>query len=238
MTATTTELTADLLLRDVAAWNAARAARPDELPDLSGAKLWYAKLSGADLSGAKLSGAKLSGANLWYADLSGAELTGADLTGAELWNAELTGAKLSGADLSGADLSGADLTGADLTGANLTGAGHNVRRKQPTAGRAGRRPIMEPLIVTRHLALVELLRERGLVAEGVEVLAHATPEQIRGRHVFGVLPLALAAEAESVTEIPLRLTPEQRGQELSLATLRQIAEEAVTYRVSADEGAP
>ena len=90
---------------------------------------------------------------------------------------------------------------------------------------------IETIVVTRHAALVELLRERGIIGEGARVIEHASPEDVRGKHVIGVLPLALAALAASVTEIPLRLTPEMRGKELDLPTLREIAGEPVTYKV-------
>lgn len=88
------------------------------------------------------------------------------------------------------------------------------------------------IIVTRHAALVDLLIERGIVAPNAPVISHATPEQVTGRDVIGVLPLSLAALANSVTEIPLALTPELRGKELDLETLRSIAGEAVTYKVT------
>lgn len=88
------------------------------------------------------------------------------------------------------------------------------------------------IVVTRHPALVELLVERGLIEQGTPVISHATPEQVQGKNVIGVLPLSLASLANSVTEIPLALTPEMRGKELDLDTLRSIAGEAVTYRVN------
>jgi putative CRISPR-associated protein (TIGR02620 family) len=87
------------------------------------------------------------------------------------------------------------------------------------------------LIVTRHPGLVDYLRELGLVGEDVEVIDHATPEVVTGRHVCGVLPHSLSCLTASFTEVPLRLTPELRGKELDLATLREIAEPPVTYRV-------
>jgi putative CRISPR-associated protein (TIGR02620 family) len=87
------------------------------------------------------------------------------------------------------------------------------------------------IVVTRHAALVELLRERGIVGKDVKVLAHATPEDIRGQHVIGVLPLSLAALADRVTEIALTLKPEDRGKELDLSRLRQVAGSARTYQV-------
>lgn len=90
---------------------------------------------------------------------------------------------------------------------------------------------MEKVIITRHPALVDLLRERGLVDQHTPVLAHASADDVAGRHVYGVLPLSLAALAAMVTEIPLSLAPEDRGRELDLNRLREIAGETRTYVV-------
>lgn len=91
---------------------------------------------------------------------------------------------------------------------------------------------MSQVVVTRHPALVALLEERGLIPANTPVISHATPDQVAGKDVIGVLPLSLAALANSVTEVPLALTPELRGKELDLETLRSIAGEAVTYKVT------
>lgn len=90
---------------------------------------------------------------------------------------------------------------------------------------------METVIVTRHKALIALLRERGLAGEDARVIEHASAKDVRGKHVVGVLPLHLAAMAARVTEIPLAVPQELRGQELDLDTLRRLAGPAVTYRV-------
>lgn len=87
------------------------------------------------------------------------------------------------------------------------------------------------LVVTRHSALVEYLREIGLANGQTQVVEHATPEMIAGKNVAGVLPHSLSCLTASFTEIPLSLTPEMRGKELDLATLRKIAGEPVTYVV-------
>jgi len=79
--------------------------------------------------------------------------------------------------------------------------------------------------------MLELIRERGIVAGDARVIDHASEEDVRGRDVVGVLPLRLASLASSVTEIELRVTLEDRGKELSLERLREIAGEAVTYVV-------
>jgi hypothetical protein len=89
----------------------------------------------------------------------------------------------------------------------------------------------QTIVVTRHKALVELLLERDIVDETVPVIEHATPEQVRGKHVIGVLPLNLAALTLSVTEIPLNMSPEDRGKELGIERLREIAGDPVMYRV-------
>lgn len=100
------------------------------------------------------------------------------------------------------------------------------------ASRHAAREADSPVVVTRHAALVEYLTELGVVPAGTEVVTHATAEQVRGRHVFGVLPLHLAAEAASVTEVPLNVPAELRGVELTLEQVRQFAGPLVEYKVS------
>ena len=87
------------------------------------------------------------------------------------------------------------------------------------------------IIVTRHPALVDYLIAEGIADPDTPVIAHACPDDIRGRHVIGVLPLHLAAEAASVTEVPLSLPPELRGVELSEEQVRKFAGAPRTYRV-------
>lgn len=90
----------------------------------------------------------------------------------------------------------------------------------------------QTIVVTRHKALVEYLREQGMIDDSCAVINHVTnSEDVIGKDVIGVLPLSLAAKANSVTEIPLRLTPEMRGQELNLETLRKVAGKPVKYKV-------
>lgn len=90
---------------------------------------------------------------------------------------------------------------------------------------------MNVIVVTRHPGLVTYLREHGLAPADCEVVEHATAELVRGKHVIGVLPLWLAAEAETVTEIPMSIPPEMRGVELSPEQTAEYAGEARCYRV-------
>jgi hypothetical protein len=87
------------------------------------------------------------------------------------------------------------------------------------------------LVVTRHKALVAYLLEGGHITSETPVKEHVTGGDVKGLHVVGVLPLHLAAETASVTEIPLNLTPEMRGKELTVEEVRAIAGEPHTYHV-------
>lgn len=89
------------------------------------------------------------------------------------------------------------------------------------------------LVITRHTALVEYLKEIKLVHPNVEVIEHATPEMVKDRVVFGVLPHSLSCLTTSFTEVPLVLPAELRGVELSIEDIRKYAKSPVTYIVQA-----
>jgi len=92
--------------------------------------------------------------------------------------------------------------------------------------------IQPRVIVTRHDGLVEYLAEIGMFFSGIDiVIQHATPDEISGRDVIGVLPLHLAVHARSVTEVPLALKQEDRGQDLSVDRVREIAGNPQTYHI-------
>ncbi len=91
---------------------------------------------------------------------------------------------------------------------------------------------MKTVIVTRHHALVEYLREVTDLPEHAAVIAHATETDVKGAHIYGVLPLRLAALAERITEIPLDLPPELRGVELSVEQVRKYAGAMRSYTVA------
>jgi putative CRISPR-associated protein (TIGR02620 family) len=74
--------------------------------------------------------------------------------------------------------------------------------------------------------------ERHIVSSKCEVVSHIEdPSILKGKHVFGELPIHLASLCDSYTEIPLALTPKDNGKELTLARLRKIAGEPLTYKV-------
>ena len=92
-------------------------------------------------------------------------------------------------------------------------------------------PEPDPLIVSRHAGAVDWLRRRGLVAP---VVAHATAEDVRGKRVYGVLPLHLAAAAADVYTIDLPGLPaEKRGQDLSPEEMDRYGAILRPYRVEA-----
>ena len=87
-------------------------------------------------------------------------------------------------------------------------------------------------VVTRHKALVDYILDKDIIKEGeFKLIEHADYKDVEGRDVIGVLPLQLASYAKSVTEVPLKLTPEMRGKELTFEEVEKIAQEPVQYIV-------
>ena len=82
----------------------------------------------------------------------------------------------------------------------------------------------DTIIVTRHPGMVQYLLSIGLIEEGTPVLSHVSRKnQIKNKNVIGVLPLYLACQASSITEIPLpKLPVELRGKELTFEQSQRI----------------
>ena len=78
-----------------------------------------------------------------------------------------------------------------------------------------------PVIVTRHPAAEEFIRSEveDLGPPRMRCLPSVTEEQVRGRRVYGNLPLHLAALAESVVGIEFRGDP-PRGREYGIKEMR------------------
>ena len=91
---------------------------------------------------------------------------------------------------------------------------------------------MNKIVTTRQPNLIHYLRKEGLIEDSVELMPRVLPGEVRGKHVFGVIPLHLAAEAELVTEVPLIVPPHLRGKELTLEEIYRYARNPVTYRVN------
>jgi len=95
-------------------------------------------------------------------------------------------------------------------------------------------PLENPLVVTRHKALVEVL-ETDFGLTDIEVIEQATPEQLQGRDVIGILPIYLAAYCNSVTVLNLTVPQELRGAELTVDQVREFMGELRTYKVTTEE---
>ncbi len=88
------------------------------------------------------------------------------------------------------------------------------------------------IVVTRHAALIEYLKEIGLATDETSVVSHATPDVVRVKNVLGVLPHSLSCLTATFTEVPLNLPPEMRGKELTIEDMREYSGDPVTYIVT------
>lgn len=94
---------------------------------------------------------------------------------------------------------------------------------------------MEQVVVTRHPALVTYLLNNGYIDKNAKHISHASIDDIRGKHVFGVLPLWLACHTAKMTEVQLRLPLDKRGIELSLKEIEFFAVKPHTYIIRKEE---
>lgn len=94
---------------------------------------------------------------------------------------------------------------------------------------------MKALIVTRHPALVAFLITKGYVSADSTVIDHATAENVKGQHVWGVLPHSLSCLTKSFTEIPMAIPADKRGVELTIEDMEAFAGAPVTYVVNTQE---
>lgn len=104
-------------------------------------------------------------------------------------------------------------------------------------GRKGYIALDEPeeqdkmLVVTRHKALADLLREKGIISGDCDYMEHAGVDDVQGRDVVGNLPLHLAARCHTITSVAMSVPLEMRGRELTLDELREVYRGVHTYRV-------
>ncbi|MBP5782339.1 MAG: hypothetical protein J6W04_02250 [Bacteroidales bacterium] len=85
------------------------------------------------------------------------------------------------------------------------------------------------IIVTRHTGLIDWLQQRGITGD---VIASATPDDVRGKHVIGALPLHLASLALDVTTVDYTCPFDLRGQDLSAQQLDALGAVLNTYTVA------
>lgn len=89
------------------------------------------------------------------------------------------------------------------------------------------------LVITRHTALIEYLKEQQIIDDSAEIISHVSdPEIVKGRHVIGVLPHSISCLTASFSEVPLNLPAEKRGVELTIQDMHEYAGEMVTYQVT------
>jgi hypothetical protein len=87
------------------------------------------------------------------------------------------------------------------------------------------------VIVSRHPAAIEFIRNRVDGAHLYPVLESATADDVRGQRMYGNLPLHLATMAESITAVEFSKTP-PRGLEYTLEDMKAAGAYLRTYAVS------
>ena len=87
------------------------------------------------------------------------------------------------------------------------------------------------IIVTRHQAAREYLIKHGIVPKNTPSLSVCTEKDIQGKHVYGYLPIHLAAKTKSYTELPVRPPKSLTSRELNLNEFEFYVGTLTTYEV-------
>jgi hypothetical protein len=95
-----------------------------------------------------------------------------------------------------------------------------------------RTTMKDTVIISRHPAAIEFIRRERPDLADAPVVAQATAEDVRGKRVFGNLPMALAALAAEVWVIEFRGDP-PRGTEYDLAAMDAAGAHLARYVVRA-----
>lgn len=91
--------------------------------------------------------------------------------------------------------------------------------------------MIEKIVVTRYQSLVEYLKQLKLIDDKTKIISHANVDDIRNKHVLGILPYWLACHAAKFTEVRVRIPVEKRGKELSLEEIEFYALKPQTYEI-------
>lgn len=89
---------------------------------------------------------------------------------------------------------------------------------------------MKQVIVSRHAAAVEFIRQEAGLEETVPVIEQATAEDVRGAVVYGNLPLHLAALAHTVIAVEFEGAP-PRGTEYTVVDMHAAGARLRAYKV-------
>jgi hypothetical protein len=90
---------------------------------------------------------------------------------------------------------------------------------------------MRRIIVSRHPATVEFVRAERPEFADAAVLASVTPDDVRGAHVIGNLPLHLAALCGRYEAVEFSGTP-PRGAEYGIDEMRRSGAYLAEYKVT------
>jgi len=91
---------------------------------------------------------------------------------------------------------------------------------------------METIIVTKHAAVEQYIREAGLCDDESPCFPSVSAEYVKGKHVIGIVPFHIAASAALFTEIKLTLRKHLFNTELTLDQLKAMVQQVRTYEVN------
>lgn len=112
---------------------------------------------------------------------------------------------------------------------NATGDGGHACVAQFYPDKKKETTMINPVIVSRHPAAIEFIKQEARLPEDTPVIEQATEADVEGKDVYGNIPLHLAALAATVHVVEFKDPP--RGQEYTIEDMRRAGATIRSYIV-------
>ena len=90
---------------------------------------------------------------------------------------------------------------------------------------------METKIVTRHDGALEWVKKHHPEFADVEVIAQASPEDLKGNRIIGTLPIHLAAICKRYWHLEMTVPADRRGTEISCEDMEKFGCKITRFEV-------
>ena len=97
---------------------------------------------------------------------------------------------------------------------------------------------VETVVVSNYDSFYDVLLEDGVIEPDTPMYEYLRRDDARGKRVCGIVPLHIAAEADSLVVARMRIPRNRQGEQLSVEELRKYVSGYDTYTVSKEPFEP
>lgn len=90
---------------------------------------------------------------------------------------------------------------------------------------------MSKIVVTKYQTVYDFLVEKEIIPEGTEMVSYINPKYAEGKEIYGMVPMSIAALAESYTEVKIAFNNKANPEDLSVQELERLIKYVTTFTV-------